>query len=128
MHGELGKGEEEEVDWPSRHDCFIQREVSSAGGEKDGFIRWWRGLEKVGEVTTANRAGTISIVVSKDQGLSPEERVWYSGHDNGSINVWIGEKSIRRLLGHMAQVNSLLLVGEKLYSASDDNSIRIWEN
>lgn len=58
-------------------------------------------------------------------GIDQTIRVWeYLKADPDSTPKWICSKT---LTGHSDWINKLLLVGDKIISASDDNTIRVWD-
>lgn len=70
-------------------------------------------------------AGIVSLLSANS--MDTNTLLW-AGAADGTIRVIDAEtKEVARVLtGHTAQVNTLLLVGSHVWSASNDKSIRIW--
>ena len=115
--------------------CIVECDGKICSGDLDGSIRIWNKntllLEKV---FFLEQSSSIEEVEDESQ-LSP----WcdcltdfhgqlVSGHEGGRIGLWDlrNERCSHVLEGHTSHVRALAVIGNKLISASDDCTIKVW--
>jgi WD40 repeat protein len=72
---------------------------------------------------TTKTFGTCNAIA-----ISPDERYFFTGHDDGTVRIWTIEgQELFTCRGHQSWVNSIAVSGEWLYSGSIDNTVKQWE-
>ena len=91
---------------------------------KDGFVRRW----SVGDEVTPIDDFEIGAQSVKDTVFDVDSRLLYCASSDSTVKVFeYGQRRVRDLYrGHRRAVTSLALTGDKLYSGSDDGTVRIW--
>eukprot|EP00756_Hemistasia_phaeocysticola_P048665 Hpha_TRINITY_DN23075_c0_g1::TRINITY_DN23075_c0_g1_i1::g.109326::m.109326/K10260/FBXW7, SEL10; F-box and WD-40 domain protein 7 len=113
-----------------KKDLFVWS-IHGAVGDGHVWLGWSDGFIRVFDSKTLNLVSEHKEHIGGVYALAgtPGNKVIFSGSSDFTIVKWESQPAVKVhvLTAHKNSVRSLLVVGARLYSGSDDHSIRVWD-